>query len=159
MIYADFNRIIIDTKKTDHTSALEYYNYIISTICARDIFTFLQFEAKEYWEAMLFLDPENFAGVKAPDGEEEDSDVEQDDEREASGRGDVEVLENDDVLEREDDSDVSEQSPRGRRLRSDGPVPETNEAKESEDWCADLSIVTHWNMADFLPEEISDYFA
>ena len=53
---------------------------------------------------------------------------------------------------------VSEQSPRGRRLRSDGPVPETNEAQESEDWCANLSIVTHWNMADFLPEEISDYF-
>jgi hypothetical protein len=64
IVYADFGRMIIATNRTDLGQAAEYARFIMDTITASPIFEFIHIEPTKYWESLLFLDEQNYAGIE-----------------------------------------------------------------------------------------------
>lgn len=65
VIFANFGKIIIDTKKYAVDAAEEYLEFILSTIKANDTFRFLQIRKTKIWEQLLWLEKENWGGIQS----------------------------------------------------------------------------------------------
>jgi hypothetical protein len=63
LVYASFNKIIIDTNKYDYRAAKEYIDFIISATISKDLFSYLQIRTKGFHEQLLWLDPDNWGGI------------------------------------------------------------------------------------------------
>ncbi|KAE8634027.1 hypothetical protein XENTR_v10002174 [Xenopus tropicalis] len=64
VVYANFNRIILCTKKRRVEDAVAYVEYITQSIHSREIFHSLTISVSRCWEFLLWMDPANYGGVK-----------------------------------------------------------------------------------------------
>ncbi|XP_005403009.1 PREDICTED: DNA polymerase epsilon catalytic subunit A isoform X4 [Chinchilla lanigera] len=64
VIYANFNRIILCTKKRRIEDAIAYVEYITSSIHSKEIFHSLTITFSRCWEFLLWMDPCNYGGIK-----------------------------------------------------------------------------------------------
>lgn len=64
IVYANFNRIILNTKKKGIKDALSYVQYILKSILAKPLFKSLRLEPECCWEYLLWMDPVNHGGIK-----------------------------------------------------------------------------------------------
>jgi hypothetical protein len=56
MVFADFTKIILSTKKKDADDAHSYTQYIISSIANKELFHSIHFEIRHCWEYIIWLD-------------------------------------------------------------------------------------------------------
>ncbi|XP_069115944.1 LOW QUALITY PROTEIN: DNA polymerase epsilon catalytic subunit A-like [Argopecten irradians] len=64
IVYANFNRIILCTKKRRLVDALSYVEYITNSIKSRELFHLIELSYEQCWEYCIWLDPANYGGVK-----------------------------------------------------------------------------------------------
>ncbi|XP_059750084.1 DNA polymerase epsilon catalytic subunit A isoform X1 [Balaenoptera ricei] len=64
VVYANFNRIILCTKKRRVEDALAYVEYITNSIHSKEIFHSLTISFSRCWEFLLWMDPSNYGGIK-----------------------------------------------------------------------------------------------
>ncbi|XP_036454918.1 DNA polymerase epsilon catalytic subunit A [Colossoma macropomum] len=64
VVYGNFNRIILSTKKRRIDDAIAYVEYITNSIHSREIFHSLSITFSRCWEFLLWMDPANYGGVK-----------------------------------------------------------------------------------------------
>ncbi|TMW61838.1 hypothetical protein Poli38472_010901 [Pythium oligandrum] len=108
IVYADFSKIILCTKKSDLENAQTYVSFIIQTVLGKELFQILSMTPKKYLEHLFFLDAENYGGVLL------------------------------------------------KTVNADQDAMETDEHEETDE--EKLEIISHWNVANFLPRGIDDYF-
>ncbi|XP_040208047.1 DNA polymerase epsilon catalytic subunit A [Rana temporaria] len=106
VVYANFNRIILSTKKRRVEDAVAYVEYITQSIHSREIFHSLTISFSRCWEFLLWMDPANYGGIKGKlpssvhygetekkkksQGNEEEGSEEEEDEEETGGNSDNE---------------------------------------------------------------------
>uniref|UniRef100_A0A182JCC0 DNA polymerase epsilon catalytic subunit n=1 Tax=Anopheles atroparvus TaxID=41427 RepID=A0A182JCC0_ANOAO len=64
IIYADFNRIVIDTGKRAVVDAVTYTDFVVQNIRNREMFHSVSLSFHQAWEFLLWLDPTNYGGVR-----------------------------------------------------------------------------------------------
>lgn len=64
IIYANFNKVMICTKKKNVQDALAYVEYIVTSIHNKELFHSIQITYQQCWEYLLWLDLSNHAGVR-----------------------------------------------------------------------------------------------
>nr|XP_040050680.1 LOW QUALITY PROTEIN: DNA polymerase epsilon catalytic subunit A [Gasterosteus aculeatus aculeatus] len=64
VVYGNFNRIMLCTKKRRIDDAIGYVEYITNSIHSREIFHSLSISFSRCWEFLLWMDPSNYGGVK-----------------------------------------------------------------------------------------------
>jgi DNA polymerase epsilon subunit 1 len=62
IVYASSNRLLLQTTKTEVGNAYAYSQYVLKTVKAKPLFTFLELEIKEYWDYLVWYDPFNYGG-------------------------------------------------------------------------------------------------
>ncbi|XP_016146771.1 DNA polymerase epsilon catalytic subunit A-like [Sinocyclocheilus grahami] len=103
VIYGNFNRLILCTKKRRIDDAIAYVEYITNSIHSKEIFHSLSITFSRCWEFLLWMDPANCGGVKGKlpssllygehdnekkkkkNGEEEDGSEDEDEDEENQG--------------------------------------------------------------------------
>ena len=63
IVYADFNKIILNTKKRTVTDAVSYINYVTENIKNKEIFHSIEMGLGNVWDVLMWCDPANYAGV------------------------------------------------------------------------------------------------
>ena len=63
IVYADFNKIIINTKKRTVSDAVAYVKYVTDNIKNKEIFHSIEMTRANVWDVMMWCDPSNYAGV------------------------------------------------------------------------------------------------
>ncbi|RLN10522.1 hypothetical protein BBJ28_00021537 [Nothophytophthora sp. Chile5] len=111
IVYADFSKIILCTKKQSVRDAQTYLQFILQTVLSNELFQVLNFTPKKYFSHLFFLDAENYGCI---------------------------LLQS---LEAEEEGD------------GDGDADAEGEAAEKP-----LEIVSHWNIANYLPKGVDEYF-
>lgn len=64
IIYADFNKVIIDSGKKEVVDAIAYADYIVQSLRNKELFHSIHLSYEQCWEFMLWLDTSNYCGVK-----------------------------------------------------------------------------------------------
>ncbi|KAJ8035463.1 DNA polymerase epsilon catalytic subunit A [Holothuria leucospilota] len=64
IVQANFNRIILCTKKRRIVDAIAYVDYITSSIKSKNLFHGIELTYKQCWEVLMWLDPANHGGIK-----------------------------------------------------------------------------------------------
>ncbi|XP_076247642.1 DNA polymerase epsilon catalytic subunit 1 [Calliopsis andreniformis] len=64
IIFANFNKIIVCTKKRTVSDALGYMEFVVQTIRNKEIFHSIEITFEQCWEYLIWLDVYNYAGVK-----------------------------------------------------------------------------------------------
>ncbi|XP_067406281.1 DNA polymerase epsilon catalytic subunit A [Emydura macquarii macquarii] len=64
VVYANFNRIILCTKKQRIEDAMAYVEYITNSIHSKEIFHSLTISFSRCWQFLLWMDPANYGGIK-----------------------------------------------------------------------------------------------
>lgn len=62
VVFANANRLILQTTKADVGNAYAYSQYIVKSIKAKPLFHFLDLDIKEYWDYLLWYDQYNYGG-------------------------------------------------------------------------------------------------
>ncbi|KAI5806291.1 DNA polymerase epsilon [Geopyxis carbonaria] len=62
VVYANANRLIVQTSKSEVGNAYAYSEYIVKAIKAKPLFHFLDLKIKEYWDYMVWYDDVNYGG-------------------------------------------------------------------------------------------------
>jgi DNA polymerase epsilon subunit 1 len=62
VVFANANRLLIQTTKAEVGNAYAYSQYILKAIKAKPLFHFLDLEIKEYWDYMVWYDEVNYGG-------------------------------------------------------------------------------------------------
>lgn len=62
VIFANANRLLLQTTKSDVGNAYAYSQYILKAIKAKPLFHFLDLEVKEYWDYLVWYDEFNYGG-------------------------------------------------------------------------------------------------
>ncbi|CAG0886396.1 unnamed protein product, partial [Darwinula stevensoni] len=65
VIYGDFSRLVIYTKKFEVQDALSYVTYITERIREQELFRSIQLSPVHCWEYLLWLDHANYGGVRS----------------------------------------------------------------------------------------------
>ncbi|KAF3906314.1 hypothetical protein ABW20_dc0103392 [Dactylellina cionopaga] len=63
VVYANANRLILQTTKAEVGTAFAYSQYILKAIKAKPLFNFLDLDIKEYWDYLIWYDPFNYGGL------------------------------------------------------------------------------------------------
>ncbi|XP_062555151.1 DNA polymerase epsilon catalytic subunit 1 [Armigeres subalbatus] len=66
IIYADFNRILINTGKKTVADAIGYTDYVVQSIRNKELFHSISISYKRAWEILLWIDPANYSGISVP---------------------------------------------------------------------------------------------
>ena len=74
VIHADFNRIILDTKKRGLKDAQNYIKYILEKILNNNCYRALEFEVENWWSFLIWMDTANYSGMHVEDVSEQDLD-------------------------------------------------------------------------------------
>ncbi|XP_059098833.1 DNA polymerase epsilon catalytic subunit A-like [Tigriopus californicus] len=130
IVHADFNRIIICTKKRSLEDALAYVEYVTNTIHNKELFHSIDMRFSQAWDYLLWCDPANYGGIKSkPPSSLKPSEI--------SG------------------TPVKKKPPTGDESdEEDGKSEEGTEFSENdEDSSDEPEIEMNWNMATYLPEE------
>lgn len=64
IVFADFNRIIVNTNKKTVVDAIGYVEYIVQSIRHKEIFHSIHLSYQQCWEFLWWLDTANFSGVR-----------------------------------------------------------------------------------------------
>ncbi|XP_075753979.1 DNA polymerase epsilon catalytic subunit A isoform X1 [Pelodiscus sinensis] len=64
VVYANFNRLVLCTKKRRIEDALAYVEYVTNSIHSKEIFHSLTISFSRCWEFLLWMDPTNYGGIK-----------------------------------------------------------------------------------------------
>ena len=64
VVSADFNRIILCTKKRTLEDAMAYVDYITTTVRSKELFHSIDMRFSQAWDYLLWCDPSNYGGVK-----------------------------------------------------------------------------------------------
>ena len=126
IVHADFNRIILCTKKRSLKDALSYVEYITSTIKSQELFHSVDVRFSQAWDYLIWLDPSNFGGVRSKPIRDET--METPDKRHNIEKR-VESL-TEDIL-------------------GESPFEGSENIDDEEDDAPD--VVMHWNLATYLP--------
>jgi len=62
IVYASAHRLLLQTSKTEVGNAYAYSQYILKTVRAKPLFTFLELDIKEYWDYLVWYDAFNYGG-------------------------------------------------------------------------------------------------
>ncbi|XP_073973254.1 DNA polymerase epsilon catalytic subunit 1 isoform X2 [Rhodnius prolixus] len=70
IVYANFNKIIVCTKKRNIEDAIGYIEFVVASIKNKELFHSIQMSYSQCWKYLMWLDPANHGGVKGrlPDG-------------------------------------------------------------------------------------------
>ncbi|XP_076126347.1 DNA polymerase epsilon catalytic subunit A [Alosa pseudoharengus] len=132
VVYGNFNRIILCTKKRRIDDAIAYVEYITNSIHSREIFHSLSLTFSRCWEFLLWMDPANHGGVK--------------------GKLPSSILcgENDGGKKKKEKGEGSEEE------GSEGEDEDEDEEEvgDGEDDVEDL-IESNWNIMQYLPQTAS----
>nr|XP_021531028.1 DNA polymerase epsilon catalytic subunit A-like [Aotus nancymaae] len=129
VIYANFNRIILCTKKRRVEDAIAYVEYVTSSIHSKEIFHSLTISFSRCWEFLLWMDPSNYGGIKGKVSSRIHCGLQ--DSQKAGGAADE-----------QEDEDEEEQR--------DGEEEEDAEESDVEDL-----LENNWNILQFLPQAAS----
>ncbi|XP_022098482.1 DNA polymerase epsilon catalytic subunit A-like [Acanthaster planci] len=64
IVHANFNHVLVCTKKRRVIDGVAYVDYITNSIKSRDLFHGIDLTYKQCWELLMWLDPANHGGVK-----------------------------------------------------------------------------------------------
>lgn len=64
VIYADFGRIVLGTKKRSISDALSYISFVCASLNQKELFRSLELNVQHCWQMLVWLDPANYGGVK-----------------------------------------------------------------------------------------------
>ena len=64
IVYADFNKIVVCTKKKRVEDAIAYVQYIVNSIRGKEWFHSIDISFSQCWEYLMWLDPANHGGIK-----------------------------------------------------------------------------------------------
>ncbi|XP_064211685.1 DNA polymerase epsilon catalytic subunit 1 isoform X2 [Tribolium castaneum] len=64
IIYANFNKIVICSKKKSVEDAMENVEFVVTSIRNKELFHSLDISFRQCWETLVWLDPANYAGVQ-----------------------------------------------------------------------------------------------
>ena len=62
IVFANSNRLLLQTTKSEVGNAYAYSQYILKSIKAKPLFHFLDLEIKEYWDYLIWDDEYNYGG-------------------------------------------------------------------------------------------------
>ena len=62
IVFANANRLLLQTTKAEVGNAYAYSQYILKTIKAKPLFHFLDLNIKEYWDYLVWYDQHNYGG-------------------------------------------------------------------------------------------------
>ncbi|OBT56071.1 DNA polymerase epsilon subunit 1 [Pseudogymnoascus sp. 24MN13] len=62
VVFADANRLLLQTTKAEVGNAYAYSQYILKSIKSKPLFHFLELEIKEYWDYLVWYDEFNYGG-------------------------------------------------------------------------------------------------
>ncbi|XP_068086023.1 DNA polymerase epsilon catalytic subunit 1 [Anabrus simplex] len=70
IVYANFNKILICTKKQNIEDAIGYVEFVVQSIRNKELFHSIEISYQQCWEYLMWLDPANYAGIqgKLPKG-------------------------------------------------------------------------------------------
>nr|XP_026494308.1 DNA polymerase epsilon catalytic subunit A [Vanessa tameamea] len=70
IVYADFNKIILHTKKNTIMDGIGYVEFVVQSIRNKELFHGIDIRYKQCWSYLLWLDEANYAGIegKLPSG-------------------------------------------------------------------------------------------
>ncbi|XP_072929758.1 DNA polymerase epsilon catalytic subunit 1 isoform X2 [Epargyreus clarus] len=73
IVYADFNKIILSTKKSSIMDGIGYVEFVVQSIRNKELFHGIDIRYDKCWSYLLWLDEANYAGIegKLPQGLEE----------------------------------------------------------------------------------------
>ncbi|XP_050295840.1 DNA polymerase epsilon catalytic subunit 1 [Anthonomus grandis grandis] len=76
IIYANFNKIVVCTKKKTVSDGLNSVEFIVKTIRNKELFHSIEISYRRCWECLVWVDPANYGGMlgKAPQ-EQEDPEI------------------------------------------------------------------------------------
>lgn len=112
IVYADFTKIVLCTKKSELRHAQTYVQFILQTVMSNELFQVLSFTPKKYYAHLLFMDAENYGGI---------------------------------LVHQVDDPDSQ-------------PAGAIADGSANGGESAPFEIVSHWNIANYLPQGIDEYF-
>lgn len=72
VVFANANRLILQTTKAEVANAFAYSQYIIKSIKAKPLFHFIDLEIKEYWDYLVWYDEFNYGGKACEEVSESD---------------------------------------------------------------------------------------
>uniref|UniRef100_A0A2K6NW00 DNA polymerase epsilon catalytic subunit n=1 Tax=Rhinopithecus roxellana TaxID=61622 RepID=A0A2K6NW00_RHIRO len=129
VVYANFNRIILCTKKRHVEDAIAYVEYITSSIHAKEIFHSLTISFSRCWEFLLWMDPSNYGGIKGKVSSRVHCGLQ--DSQKAQGAED------------EQENEDNEEERNGE------------EEEDAEESSVEDSLENNWNILQFLPQAAS----
>ncbi|XP_055866677.1 DNA polymerase epsilon catalytic subunit A-like isoform X1 [Biomphalaria glabrata] len=96
VVHANFNRLIVCTKKRNINDAIAYIEYITTSIRSRELFQMIGIDFDKCWEFLIWMDPANRGGVfgkteskEATESQEDESDEEKDEDEDIQSRTDM----------------------------------------------------------------------
>ena len=63
IVFASFNKVIIDTKKSSSVDGRKYVDYVLGCIKAKPLFGTMTLEPDKYWEQLVWMDRSNYGGI------------------------------------------------------------------------------------------------
>ena len=63
IVYANFSRMILCTKKRRIADALAYVEYITNTVRQRELYRLVDISYVKYWQTLMWMDPVILAQV------------------------------------------------------------------------------------------------
>nr|XP_053633938.1 DNA polymerase epsilon catalytic subunit A-like [Cherax quadricarinatus] len=124
IVFANFNKIVLCTKKRRVDDAIAYVQYIVNSIRGKELFHSIDISFSQCWEYLMWLDPANHGGIKGKLPK------------------DLSQIENKSQDENKDSNDEDEDPEKQMNT-------ENSEVVEEEDSSV---IEMNWNMAEYLPE-------
>ena len=73
IVFANANRLLLQTTKAEVGNAYAYSQYILKSIKAKPLFHFLDLDIKEYWDYLVWYDEFNYGGKACQEVVEADS--------------------------------------------------------------------------------------
>lgn len=64
IVHANFNKIILCTKKKRLEDAISYVQYVVNSIRGKELFHSIDISFSQCWEYLMWLDPSNHGGIK-----------------------------------------------------------------------------------------------
>ena len=64
IVFANYSKIIVNTKKHELMDAIEYLEFIVKSIRTSELFHGIEVNYYQFWEYLLWMDIANFGGIK-----------------------------------------------------------------------------------------------
>ncbi|XP_053408498.1 DNA polymerase epsilon catalytic subunit A-like [Mercenaria mercenaria] len=108
IVYANFNRVILCTKKRRLLDALAYVEYITNSIKTKELFHLIEMSYEQCWEYLMWLDPANYGGIKGKlpsEAEVEQTAPEMEEDKTADSDEEEHVVENEELNKSDSDDE------------------------------------------------------